>query len=261
MPPKRKSKKRASVSDPQGNEIVTPTGPITISEYLLMNDPQFHCKDAKCNSCLAKPPTPDIRELSPQPHYVSKSKFSRHLFCPVCMEVLSHPVRLFCGHVYCAPCSKQLWQMYVHTGSSTCPLDRIGTRWELVHFDLLAKKLLAAQLVYCPNRKNSCKWEGLKRNQDDHASSCSYKELPDWLKAIKRAGEDENKSTHMTYVEDEELAEILEREVPDVDLMTRMYFKDQNLVNNALGAKFKAPEKIEEKPPVTKRKTKNSKRQ
>lgn len=260
MPPKRRSKKKGTVTPPQENEIPTPTGLISLSEYLGMNQGKAHCGDANCKNCKTEAPAGPKRDLSPLPHYVSKSKFSKHLFCPICMEVLHHPVRLFCGHVYCAHCIKQIWFKWLHSGASCCPLDRIAIRWELVHFDLVIKKLLAAQLVYCTNRKNSCRWEGLKREQEDHVNTCSYKEIPDWLKAIKKTGEEDSRTGgFVDIMEDEELAEILEREAPDVDLMTRMYFKNQNLVNNALGKKLKPLEKIEQKPLITKRSTKNSK--
>lgn len=261
MPPKRVSKRTAPAQEIPAQNIGQPQylGPITIAEYLIDNEMESKCPNPNCTACRPTQTSVQKRDLSPLPHYVSKSKFSKHLFCPVCMEVLNHPIRLFCGHVYCAPCIKQIWGKAIQIGTSCCPLDRVDIKWELVHFDLVIKNLLAAQQVYCTNRKNSCPWEGLKRDQGEHMDKCVYKELPEWLKAIKDNSR-ENKGNEDNYMEDEELAEIIEREVPDVDLMTRMYFKDQNLVKNVLGKKLKDKDSVKEPLSEQKRKTRNSKK-
>lgn len=242
MPPKKRRTFRSRETDkeiPPQIPISSNGTQITLLQYLG----EITCNNPRCTSCKNKQDTQttnggNSRELSPPPHYVSKSKFSKHLFCPICMEVLLHPVRFFCGHVFCAPCVRQLWMKQGETGSrGCCPLDRIEIDWTIAHFDLVAKKFLAGQQVYCPNRKNSCKWEGLKRDEADHIQQCPYKEIPEWLRVMKP---DNSKSNLDNFMEDEELAEIMEKEAPDVDLFTRMYFKEQNIFNSTIGAQPKS---------------------
>lgn len=257
MPPKRKSKRNSMSIFAERKDNSDTTNPITLIEYLEVITPTGNCGNPLCTNCKSTQDSSKKRDLSPPPHYVSKSKFSRHLFCPVCMEVFNHPVRLFCGHVYCAPCIKQIWFKALQTGSGCCPLDRIDIRWEHMHFDLVIKKLLAAQEVYCPNRKNSCPWEGLKRDQADHLKECLYKEVPVWLATKIQKDKTQTKED---FMEDEELAEILEREAPNVDLMTRMYFKDQNLVKNVMTNQTKPSNGPAEVQSMSRRKVKTNRK-
>ena len=90
-------------------------------------------------------------------------------------------------------------------------------------------KILNAQLVYCRNRSIGCTWEGLKRDLSEHSSSCSANNLPEWLKKNKDAQLDKSISNANLYLDDE-VAERIEREAPEIDLLTRTYLKNKDLL-------------------------------
>ena len=130
----------------------------------------------------------------------------------------------------------------------TCPIDREVIDESMMHRDMICEGMLGLLVVYCTNRPNSCKWEGKQKDLEAHCRECTYKDLPQWLSrkvTIQKVDND-------MFLLDDEIAEKIEREAPDVDLYTRVYFKNQSLVGevmgkikNVAGVKVESPEEAE----------------
>ena len=165
------------------------------------------------------------QEETERPKYVYKSKISTHLTCSICLDIFLNPIRFHCGHIFCGSCVDSIRE------KGQCPNDRSEINWRLAHLDLLAVKMLGIQQVYCSNRQNSCKWEGMARDLPSHLAVCEYGELPECVQKVRQPGKEEN------FMEDEEVAEHFEREGLGVDLITRTYFKNPELVKSFLGSR------------------------
>ena len=111
-----------------------------------------------------------------------------------------------------------------------CPLDRLAITNDF-HIDLLAEKLLYSYPVYCTNRINDCMWEGPRFDLDSHRISCAKREVPKWLDKLRDRNK-LNESNSNLFMMDDELAEKIEKEVPESDLIARVYFKNPEVVSS-----------------------------
>ena len=185
-----------------------------------------------------------------QPQYVFKSAVSRHLICPVCTDVIFISQRLFCGHIFCQSCLQHhILSMKKNGRPPTCPIDREVIDESMMHRDMICEGMLGLLVVYCTNRPNSCKWEGKQKDLEAHCRECTYKDLPQWLSrkvTIQKLDND-------MFLLDDEIAEKIEREAPDVDLYTRVYFKNQSLVGEVMGKIKNVYKSIKSKIPLIKK--------
>src|SRR3990167_11391919 len=175
--------------------------------------------------------------------YVYRTKISKHLICPICMEVYLAPVRLACSHVFCNKCIGNVGG----TQHLKCPMDRSTVDVNQAHFDLLVEKMLNAQMVYCKYRSNGCIWEGLRADWKLHCLQCDIKEIPDFLKKLRLNDQPKTENSNsFNPFEDEELQEKIEQEAPDIDLPTRVYLRnkpvvDQIMKENSMGISASQP--------------------
>ena len=120
--------------------------------------------------------------------FTKPAEISKHLFCPICIEVFLDPTRLFCGlklfistlifsfrHTFCAKCITQ-WA----NDHNSCPVCRETIEMNLSGKDLIGEKIIQDLEVFCPNKL--CDWKDRLENLNKHASSCAFDNPPNWLK-------------------------------------------------------------------------------
>lgn len=121
--------------------------------------------------------------------FAKPTLISKHLYCPICIEVYLDATRLFCGyflfltyfflfsisHTFCKKCITQ-WE----TDHSTCPECRVKIEPNLSGKDLIAEKIIQDLEVYCPNKL--CDWKDRLENLTKHVNCCPYDSPPEWLK-------------------------------------------------------------------------------
>ncbi len=103
--------------------------------------------------------TPEIR-------WRDKDAISDLLFCTICQDVFTNPMRISCGHSFCKVC---LESWLVNSRYQECPTCRQTVIKNGTHRDLLAQAFLEREDVFCSVR--SCHWMGplsdLKRHLDE----------------------------------------------------------------------------------------------
>ena len=89
------------------------------------------------------------------------------LQCPVCLEIVLHPVQTFCGHLFCKKCVR---------GVTRCPACREQFTSMPDHFN--NRRVLSLR-VKCPFTANGCKWVGDLGEVGDHeAVQCEFQPKP-----------------------------------------------------------------------------------
>jgi hypothetical protein len=107
---------------------------------------------------------PSIRYFT----YSSEKPIDQELFCSLCHDVYSDPVRsVSCGHSFCKLCIDK-WAAI----KPTCPLDE--TPLGGLQFDRLAFNLTENLQTRC----SSCQWEGAKSQLRFHLKEAHNVELP-----------------------------------------------------------------------------------
>ena len=89
------------------------------------------------------------------------------LQCPVCLEIVLHPVQTSCGHLFCKKCVR---------GVTRCPACRKQFTSVPDHFN---NRRVRSLRVKCPFTVNGCKWVGDLGDVGDHeALQCEFKPKP-----------------------------------------------------------------------------------
>ena len=96
-------------------------------------------------------------------------------FCPICLELLLHPIFFKCGHHVCYTCSSQLLK-------DECPTCREPNVLSTGLLDKYFQQQVMSVKVYCYNREQGCEWKGELRYFQNHLSldkkgckvSCSF---------------------------------------------------------------------------------------
>lgn len=83
--------------------------------------------------------------------FLDPGAVSKHLFCSICMEVFTKPLRAPCGHSFCTLCIEQ-WLR----NNKTCPGDRKPLRRNQMHFDFILENIIGDHQVACPYRSRGC---------------------------------------------------------------------------------------------------------
>ena len=123
----------------------------------------------------------------PKREFAKPTQISKHLFCPICIEVFTNPYRLFCGyflsfydfnsisHTFCKNCITT-WA----NNHQNCPVCREYVEENLAGKDLIANKIIQDLEVFCPNR--ICCWKDRLEEFPKHYKICSKTQIPDYLK-------------------------------------------------------------------------------
>ena len=96
-------------------------------------------------------------------------------FCPICLELLLHPILFKCGHQVCYTCSSQLLK-------DECPTCRESNVLSSGLLNKLFQRQIMSVKVYCHNRYRGCEWKGELSYLQNHLSpdkkeckvSCSF---------------------------------------------------------------------------------------
>ena len=115
------------------------------------------------------PPTPVAVPLKIQ--YVSESDISDLLFCTICQDVFTDPMRISCGHTFCKGCLDQ-WINSYQGNRRDCPTCRQTFHQQATHKDLLAVEFLGREQVFCPH--TSCTWTGRYDQVRNHMQTCEF---------------------------------------------------------------------------------------
>lgn len=86
--------------------------------------------------------------------FLNRSEISRHLFCPICLEVFTSPMRTPCGHTFCLMCIEN----WVTIGKRECPICKHHVSSRKLEKDLLGSKIIDDLPVGCLNA--GCNWKG-----------------------------------------------------------------------------------------------------
>ncbi|KAF4675603.1 hypothetical protein FOL47_007555 [Perkinsus chesapeaki] len=134
----------------------------------------------------APPPAPKYKL-----RYCDKDNISPNLHCSVCCEVFTDPICAWpCGHTFCQECLYQ----WLDLRNTTCPECRQTITRQNCHKDLMARKFLDEQDVYCPYR--GCLWDGKHGDLEAHMGECDCdpRKVPDFLNAMSSLDEPEDES-------------------------------------------------------------------
>ena len=88
------------------------------------------------------------------------------LQCPICLEIVFHPVQTSCGHLLCKKCVR---------GVTRCPACRERFTSMPDHFN---KRRVKSLKVKCPFTENGCKWVGDLGDVADHEVQCEFQPKP-----------------------------------------------------------------------------------
>ena len=98
--------------------------------------------------------TPDSK---PTRKFINLSNVSKHLYCSICSDIFTEPVRLPCGHTYCKECIKLWAKKHLE-----CPICRVAFKENQFQRDLVGYNMVNELEVYCNN-----KFMGRGENPDD----------------------------------------------------------------------------------------------
>ena len=172
--------------------------------------------------------------------WAKPTQISNHFYCSICLEVFRNPFRIKCGHVYCEECL----ELIINTPNRLCPTDRIKINPNEISRDLLTSEIIDELEVFCPNKKNGCTEVMILKHMENHTSSeCKFssKKLSQWLLDLQEIDgtNDFLQYQYMYGIDDlqDRVNELITREIPSCDLMTRLYNKYPSLVKDALNLK------------------------
>lgn len=77
--------------------------------------------------------------------FLDKRTVIEELLCPICTDVLDHPVHFECQHLFCKRCIKTWFE----DGKSTCPVDRHEIKHPSLKPARLANNLLSDCIIRC----------------------------------------------------------------------------------------------------------------
>lgn len=162
------------------------------------------------------------------------------------------------SHVFCDDCIIQSLET-----RTSCPLCRAEIHNWGIYPDLLVSNLIDEIEVYCPYKTNGCQVKGpLGITSSFHINICEFKCLPEFIEAHQDMDyEKDIREYHMYGSINDKFAERIECDVNQVDLMTRIFNSNKELVTSALmdnspsrKKKFQAKQKKPKKNNATKSK-------
>eukprot|EP01103_Thecamoeba_quadrilineata_P008890 TRINITY_DN185_c0_g1_i1.p1 TRINITY_DN185_c0_g1~~TRINITY_DN185_c0_g1_i1.p1 ORF type:complete len:262 (-),score=29.41 TRINITY_DN185_c0_g1_i1:78-863(-) len=115
-------------------------------------------------------PTPSqLSSLSSQKYlFAAESNIDPELFCSICQQVFTNPVRsVNCGHSFCKDCIDRWAEI-----NTTCPLDKLPLGQ--MQFDRLAFNLIENLSTEC----QVCQWKGNKALLRGHLKESHSIEIP-----------------------------------------------------------------------------------
>lgn len=114
---------------------------------------------------------------------------SSYLHCSICSDIFDKPIRLPCGHSFCAACIAE-WSKV----QPICPLDRRPFARSAPHDDFIVKAIIdelkvpaqplhLIRQVNCPFRRLGCGWRGPRSAAGGHTRECAHdpSAQPTWL--------------------------------------------------------------------------------
>ena len=166
--------------------------------------------------------------------WAKPTQISIHFYCSICLEVFKNPYRVKCGHVYCEECL----EMIINSPYNLCPTDRLAINPNDVSRDVLTKEIIDEQEVFCPNKKYGCTDIMILKHLENHVySECKFsnKQLSQWLLDLQEFDGNNEICQYVYGIDDlqDRVNEKIAQEIPSVDLITRLYKKDPNLVKTA----------------------------
>ena len=82
------------------------------------------------------------------------------LKCPICLDLVSDPVKTSCSHLFCEECIE---------GINQCPLDRTRIFITSILHDI--NQRVRNLKVKCPNKERGCRWQGKLGDAEEHTST------------------------------------------------------------------------------------------
>lgn len=174
--------------------------------------------------------------------FINLSNVSKHLYCSICSDIFTEPVRLPCGHTFCQECITLWAKKHLE-----CPICRVAFKEKQFQRDLVGYNMVNELEVYCNNK--GCPWKSRLENLEEHLKNCNFDpaKIPDFMKSVlyKNAAESNKKKNELGLIEEENESNEHVDFNTKVGLKARLYNKNKKLMERVFS---KQKETIKKQP-------------